>query len=69
MISGMTRPDIASAVRAIARHAHNSAARYWKAVRNVIVYLKATKDLGVVFRLGGDLKLSFFRWCGLRRQM
>ena len=25
--SGMTRPDIASAVRAVARHAHNPAAR------------------------------------------
>ena len=59
-ISGMTRPDIASAVRAVARHAHNPAARHWKAVRKIIAYLKATKDLGVVFRRGGDLKLSLF---------
>ena len=48
-ISGMTRPDIASAVRAVARHAHNPTARHWKAVRKIIAYLKATKDLGVVF--------------------
>ena len=27
-ISGMTRPDIASAVRAVARHPHNPAARH-----------------------------------------
>ena len=59
-ISGMTRPDIASAVRAVARHAHNPAAWHWKAVRKIIAYLKATKDLGVVFRWGGDLKLSLF---------
>ena len=59
-ISGMTRPDIASAVRAVARHARNPAARHWKAVRKIIAYLKATKDLGVVFRRGGDLKLSLF---------
>ena len=59
-ISGMTRPDIASAVRAVARHAHNPAARHCKAARKIIAYLKATKDLGVVLRWGGDLKLSLF---------
>ena len=57
-ISGMMRPDIARAVRAVARHAHNPAAQHWKAVRNIIAYLKASKDLGVVFRRGGDLKFS-----------
>ena len=57
----MTRPDIASAVRAVARHAHNPAAWHWKVVRKIIVYLKATKDLRVVvFRRGADLKLSSF---------
>ena len=58
--SGMMRPDIASAGRAVTRHAHNPAARHWKAVRKVIAYLKATKDLGVVFRRGGNLKLPLF---------
>ena len=58
--SGMTQPDIASAVRAVARHAHNPAARHWKAVRKIIAYLKATEDLGVVFRRGGGLNLSLF---------
>ena len=57
----MTRPDIArNAVRAVVRHAHNPAARHWKAVWKITAYLIATKDLGVVFRRGGDLKLSFF---------
>ena len=28
--------------------------------RKIIVHLKATKDLGVVFWRGGDLKLSLF---------
>ena len=59
-ISGMTRPDIAIVVRAVARHAHNPAARHLKAVRKIVAYLKATKDLGVVFRRGVDLKLSLF---------
>ena len=59
-MSGMARPGIASAVRAVARHAHNPAARHWKAVWRIIAYLMATKDLGVVFQRGGDLKLSLF---------
>ena len=48
------------AVRAVARYAHNPAAGHWKAVRKIIAYLKATKNLGVIFRRGGDLKLSLF---------
>ena len=56
----MTRPGIASAVRAVARQANNPAARHWEAVRKIIVYQKATKDMGVVFRREGDLKLSLF---------
>ena len=56
----MTRPDIASAVREVARHAHDPAARDWKAARKIIAYLKATKHLGVVFRRREDLKLSLF---------
>ena len=59
-ISGMTRPDIASAVRAVARHAQNPTARHWKAVRKITTYLKATKNLGAMFRRGGNLKLSLF---------
>ena len=51
----MTRPDIASAVRVAARHAHNPSARHWKAVWKINVYFKATKDLGVVFRRGESL--------------
>ena len=54
----MTRPDVVSAVRAVARYAHISAARHWKVVRKLLAYLKATKDLRIVFRRGGDLKLS-----------
>ena len=54
-ILGMTRPDITSAaVRVVARYAHTPAAQHWKAVRKIIAYLKATKDVGVMFRRGGD---------------
>lgn len=44
-ISGVKRPGIASAARAVARHVHNPPARHWKAVRKVIAYLKGPEDL------------------------
>ena len=47
--SERTRLDVASAVRAVARHVHNPAARHWKAGRKMLAYLKAIKYLGVVF--------------------
>ena len=31
-LSGMTRPDIANALRACARHSHNPSPRHWKRV-------------------------------------
>ena len=46
-ILGMMRPYIASAVREVARHAHNLVAQHWKAVRMIIAYMKITKDLGL----------------------
>ena len=58
-MSGMTRADIASAVKAaVARHANTPAVRHWKAVRKTITYLKATKDIRVMYRRGENLELS-----------
>ena len=48
-------------MRAVARHAHNPAARHWKVVRKIIANLKATKGLGGLCSDGeGTLKLSLF---------
>ena len=46
---GTTWPDIASAVRVVARQAHDPAESYWRAVRKIITYLNKTKYLGLVF--------------------
>lgn len=54
-IMGRTRSDIANAVRAVARNTHNPAARQWKSLRKVGAYLEGTKDLGVMFRRGGEV--------------
>ena len=56
----MTRPDIANAVGAVTRQAHDPAERHWRAVRNVILYLNGTKNLGLMFFKGGCLKLSVY---------
>ena len=59
-LGGMTRPDIANAVRAVARQAHDPAERHWRAVRKIIAYLIKTKDLGLAFAKDGDRKLSVY---------
>ena len=59
-LGGMTRPDIANAVRAVARQAHDPAERHWRSVRKTIAYLNKTKDLGLVFVKDGDRKLSVY---------
>lgn len=38
-ISGMTPPDIDSAVRGLARHPHDPAVWHWNGVHTIIVYL------------------------------
>ena len=59
-VAGNTRPDVANPVRAIARHSHNPSPRHWKGLRKIMGYLKGTRDLGIVFRRGGGLKLSLY---------
>ena len=59
-LGGITRPDIANAVRTVARQAHDPAERHWRAVRKIIAYLIKTKDLGLVFAKDGDRKLSVY---------
>ena len=59
-LGGMTWPDIANAVRAVARQARDPAERHWRAVRKIIAYLNKTKDQGLVFVKNGDRKLSVY---------
>ena len=59
-VGGMTRPDIANAVRAVARQAHDPAERHWRAVSKIVSYLNGTKKLRLVFLKGGSLKLSVY---------
>ena len=48
-IASMTRPDIANAVRAVARHAHAPTERHWRAALKILEYLNGSPDLGIKF--------------------
>ena len=59
-LSVMTRPDIANALRACARHSHNPSPRHWKALLQVAAYVNATKEMGLRFVRGSGLRLSVY---------
>ena len=45
-----TRPDIANAVRAIARYCAHPRPRHWEAAREVLGHVKRTSSMGISFR-------------------
>src|SRR5215467_5511005 len=54
-----TRPDIAHAVSVTSRYQSNPGMEHWVVVKNILKYLRRTKDLFLVFG-GGELKLQGF---------
>lgn len=48
-LASMTRPDIANAVRAMARHSHNSCPRHWSGVLTILSYLNNIRSLGIIY--------------------
>ena len=59
-LSVMTRPDIANALRACARHSHNPSPRHWKAFLQLAAYVNATKAMGLRFVRGSGLRLPVY---------
>ena len=59
-LSVMTKPDIANAFRACARHSHNPSLRHWKALLQIVAYVNSTFEIGLRFANGSGLKLSVF---------
>ena len=59
-LANTTRPDLAQAVGAVARHSHDPSDTHWKAVKRVLAYLKMTVSLGLVYRRGSGKHLSAF---------
>lgn len=50
-----TRPDISYVVSITSRYQSNSRLEHWTTVKNVLKYLKGTKNIFLVY--GGDLDL------------
>ena len=59
-LSVTTRPYIANALRACARHSHNPSPRHWKALLQIAAYVNSTKEIGLKFGRGSGLKLIVF---------
>ena len=59
-LSVMTRPDIANALRACARHSHNPSLRHWKALLQIAAYVNSTKEIGLTFVRCFGLELVVF---------
>ena len=59
-LSVITRPDIANALHACARHSHKPSPRHWKALLQVAAYVNATKEIGLRFVRGSGLRLSVY---------
>lgn len=45
----MTRPDVANAVREVARQEHDPAPRHWKAALKIFQCVRWTRDMGLYF--------------------
>ena len=58
-----TRPDIIFAVSITSRYQSNLDEEYWIAVKNILKYLRKTKDLFMIFR--GDSELQVKRYTNL----
>ena len=50
-----TRPDVILAVSLVARYQSNPGKEHWTAVKNILKYLKRTKDMFLIY--GGDEEL------------
>ena len=51
-LSPLTRPDIANAVRAVARYCTAPRAIHWKAALGILQYIIGTSEYGITFQRG-----------------
>ena len=51
-LSILTRPDIANAVRAVARYCTAPGAIHWKAALGILEYINGTSEYGITFQRG-----------------
>ena len=56
-LANQTRPDIANAVRAVARYTNSPRAIHWKTAVDILEYFFFTSDFGITFQRGNGLEL------------
>ena len=59
-LAGMTRPNIANAARAVARHSHKPRERHWNAAMKILTCRNSRRDLGITHTKGKELSLSVY---------
>jgi hypothetical protein len=62
-----TRPDIAFAVGQVARYSHKPTVSHWKAVLQILKYLKGTQYDGIIFEYSDDIVITGYSdadWSG-----
>ncbi|SGY47845.1 BQ5605_C001g00581 [Microbotryum silenes-dioicae] len=55
-----TRPEIANAVRSVAKHVAAPTMTNWIAIKRILRYLSTSVDLGLVFRFGASIKFEIY---------
>ncbi|SCZ91388.1 BZ3500_MvSof-1268-A1-R1_Chr1-2g01376 [Microbotryum saponariae] len=55
-----TRPEIANAVRSVAKHVAAPTMTNWIAIKRILRYLSTSVDLGLVFRFGASTKFEIY---------
>ncbi|SGY38977.1 BQ5605_C003g02116 [Microbotryum silenes-dioicae] len=55
-----TRPEIANAVRSVAKHVAAPTMTNWIAIKRILLYLSTSVDLGLVFHFGASIKFEIY---------
>lgn len=66
-LSQHTRPDIAFATSKLSQYNSNPGRVHWQQAKHVLRYLSKTKDLGIVYRAGGEQRIQVYcdaDWAG-----
>ena len=59
-LANQTRPDIANAVRAVARYANQPREVHWRTAICIVEYVFSTREIGITFQKGSGLELVGF---------
>ncbi|GKE18939.1 putative RNA-directed DNA polymerase [Tanacetum coccineum] len=62
-----TRPDVSFALSMVSRHQQNPGECHWRAVKNIIKYLRNTKDMFLIYDVEEELRVTAVTWKSLKQ--